>query len=589
MFFLLRRWVLTNKSTGQKEYRDTQIRTQRLTIGRHTDQHLQITDCSVEPRHAVIHLRRNNHLYLEATAANRFQVNGKHRRKVTLTPGDAIRIGSATITVEPPRPDYPGVLRFEAMDASGEEKLDALHDTSLSLTGLSKRYWSWLLGIGVLLVFLLVPLYGVLDASIRDTVRQLSMLPDDNLWSSGPLHSSHQFIGKDCNACHESPFQMVENEQCQECHTDVKHHVAVKSTDIELFEQKRCANCHREHKEPGILARPDTRFCSDCHQQLDSLKKDTKLVNVTDFTDDHPEFRLTVLTMQQQGTKARWHPVRIKSDSRGMAVERSNLEFSHKQHLDPQGIKSPKGDQVLVCGDCHQPYSDGRLMKPITMEEHCSRCHSLLFDENDLTSKIPHGKLKHVFETLDRHFSHGFLEQREQTFTGGSALRPSRRPGDKTRVLDRKEQMRALDWTVKRSLKVAEELIENQLCIDCHRVSRNPDKTGRDQWTVEPVAITRHWLPKARFVHATHDTEECDTCHQNTGKSEKSSDILMPDIEDCRECHAAEDDQQKVASDCLMCHQFHLPERGLFDPLQRAATAKVRARKKNKTRPTKNR
>ena len=41
-------------------------------------------------------------------------------------------------------------------------------------------------------------------------------------------------------------------------------------------------------------------------------------------------------------------------------------------------------------------------------------------------------------------------------------------------------------------------------------------------------------------------------------KSKKASDIAMPDIAKCRECHVgARPVLKKVTSDCATCHNFH--------------------------------
>jgi len=45
------------------------------------------------------------------------------------------------------------------------------------------------------------------------------------------------------------------------------------------------------------------------------------------------------------------------------------------------------------------------------------------------------------------------------------------------------------------------------------------------------------------------------------------TDVLMPAIRECRTCHAGANSKDKLPSGCLMCHQFHLPGRGLFDEL----------------------
>jgi hypothetical protein len=39
----------------------------------------------------------------------------------------------------------------------------------------------------------------------------------------------------------------------------------------------------------------------------------------------------------------------------------------------------------------------------------------------------------------------------------------------------------------------------------------------------------------------------------------------MPGIAVCRDCHGGAQEKTKLTSECLMCHEFHLPNRGLFD------------------------
>jgi hypothetical protein len=45
---------------------------------------------------------------------------------------------------------------------------------------------------------------------------------------------------------------------------------------------------------------------------------------------------------------------------------------------------------------------------------------------------------------------------------------------------------------------------------------------------------------------------------------------MMPDIAECRQCHGGVQDDSKLASECVMCHQFHVPGRGVFDSRMRA-------------------
>ena len=58
---------------------------------------------------------------------------------------------------------------------------------------------------------------------------------------------------------------------------------------------------------------------------------------------------------------------------------------------------------VLHCGDCHQPEVGGRLMVPVSMEQHCQRCHSLAF-EPEVTKRQVQGMARiHPPETQRAH------------------------------------------------------------------------------------------------------------------------------------------------------------------------------------------
>ena len=135
------------------------------------------------------------------------------------------------------------------------------------------------------------------------------------------------------------------------------------------------------------------------------------------------------------------------------------------------------------------------------------------------------------------------------------------------------EQRRARDWADAQSLKMARELLEKRVCVDCHDVTRVLGASGFDQWQVSPVRLTQNWMPRARFNHAAHITQPCTSCHNTAERSKRSSDILMPRIAKCRECHGDASDTSKLSSDCVMCHRFHLPQRGRFDPGSRKARA----------------
>jgi predicted CXXCH cytochrome family protein len=330
-----------------------------------------------------------------------------------------------------------------------------------------------------------------------------------------------------------------------------------------MFAEQRCADCHAEHNESRTLVARDQRVCTDCHADLKAMKPRTRLMNAADFGLNHPEFRLSLLESTPGSNGMDWQTVRLDVLPGVKFTENSHLNFSHAQHLDSRGIKGPKGDEKLECKDCHTPDASGRTMLPVQMETQCSRCHSLRFDETDPTSEVPHGEIEGVYRTLIAHFSQQYIEG---VLPVANRARPAaRRPGGQGGVMTRDEQIRARDWAEQMSLSAARDLFERRVCVDCHEVKKVSGQVGYQQWFVEPVRLTKRWMPQAKFDHASHLTSRCVDCHSGTEISKKSSDVLMPTLKECRACHAGPNDTEKTPSDCLMCHQFHLPNNGLFD------------------------
>src|SRR3569833_1725491 len=412
MRFRALRWNRPDTATGNKQYREVIVQTRRLTIGRGSDQHLQIADPKVFENHAVLRPGRGREgaMVVEALTPSGVIVNGRFCFVCLLFFGVVVRIGPAVLVVEPVQKGAPFTLRFR-MAEQENGRLDRLHVLSLSDSGLSKRFWSLMLASGVAAIFLLVPMAAALYQPLRPLLRATSLVPYDGLWSPGPLHAAHAFIGADCNACHTSPFQPIENVQCSSCHSKVEHHVSVTSPAIALFDLKRCGACRVEHAEtPSVVSR-DQRLCSDCHSDLKTKLPNTPLLNVKDFGLDHPDFRVNVLQGKDNPKNNNdWTSVRLGVLPGVKRLEASHLRFSHNQHLARKGIKGPDGDEVLKCANCHTPDVSGRIMQSIKMEQHCSRCHSLRFDENDPTTLVPHGDIDGVNKTLNSHIRLRYLE-----------------------------------------------------------------------------------------------------------------------------------------------------------------------------------
>jgi hypothetical protein len=562
-FCLLRKAPVGNAPKG--EARGLLINTRRLTVGRAPSQHLQLTAPGVELEHAVVTTGTVSGLKVAPLSGKAIVVNGRREiRAKRVIPGDVIEVGTAKLTVRPTRSRRAVILEVWEPDTDDSDGHD---DSSTEPQAPAPRMspWSWGLSIGFAVLFLLLPLMGLVLPDLQDSLRGTLVLPSDNLWSPGPLHTAHQSIGTRCDACHAKAFEPVRDKACFVCHAVVAHHVDIRAADVKQFKDLQCTSCHLEHKQPASLVQRDPRECTDCHADLKHRKPATKVEDAADFGSDHPEFRVTVLANLLQGAQTsatRWQAMRLDRSDPEHFVEHSNLKFSHVQHLNPKGIKSPSGEKVLSCQYCHRPNSSGRDMMPIRMETNCIECHSLRFDEHDPTSGVPHGNLDAVYKTLKEHFSHTYLEQTTAKGPTGRA----RRPGGEKRTLGEQEQRRARDWVDEQSLKIARELLEKRVCASCHEVTHDPTREGLEQWQVKPVQLTTNWMPRARFDHAAHISETCISCHTDAPKSKHATDILLPNIARCRECHGGADGAgaTKVASDCLMCHPFHIPTRGAW-------------------------
>ena len=122
------------------------------------------------------------------------------------------------------------------------------------------------------------------------------------------------------------------------------------------------------------------------------------MADAADFARAHPEFKLTLW----RGPGKKPHDfVRVARDDKRRLIERSGLKFPHDVHL-KAGLQGPKGKEKLACGDCHQSESSGsgEDFKPITMQSHCQRCHSLEFEPLVSTREAPHGDIERVVAAI---------------------------------------------------------------------------------------------------------------------------------------------------------------------------------------------
>ncbi len=447
---------------------------------------------------------------------------------------------------------------------------DQKPDYKLSLedTRLSKRWVSWVLFVAILALFLIVPMASLVSDEAADALRG-SPLPSDNSWSSGHLSKPHRIpeLNQNCQACHVNAFEVVQDNSCLSCHDDTNHHFDTSMHDVAKLDGSRCASCHIEHDEPSSIVRHDDKLCSSCHADMDKTGAvATELVDVDSFGKEqrgkrnapHPSFKVSMLVSEGKADAMTWSMRRVALADK--PLEESNLIFPHDVHLNPEGIDAPDGNQVLACNDCHVTDDAGKLMRPVTMENNCRSCHTLVFDPDAPQREVPHGDPDTVLLTLEEYYSRQFLRDSLGRNPTPQEVRDFilRRPGGT--VARRAEQALNLASPWGKANSVAKEIFEKTTCKTCHEISIDESGEYLSKWRVDPIRITEQWMPKSEFDHYKHRASDCSLCHDATG-SEQASDVLMPDLPVCESCHTGErTHENKTPSSCVSCHQFHLPE-----------------------------
>lgn len=447
-----------------------------------------------------------------------------------------------------------------------------------------RRTMSWLLFVLVLLGCLVLPVMASIwpslfnpveqkAATLRKTPAQATVLNTaymrasptalglDAQWTPGPLASAHQPFGLDCKSCHSKPFEPVQDRDCLACHRDIGNHVATKIASMPALHETRCATCHRDHQGADGLVSQNRRYigtgCASCHGDMESKLPGTKVANVKDFAKAHPQFRVQLAVSDTT-------LVRVRQGGAPMA-QPNTLKFPHDLHLASGGIAGPDGKTRLECASCHRPNASGVGFEPVKMARDCQSCHALAFEPALSARQVPHGSVPEVLSTL-REF-YGYVNSSKVAIDSKPVNGPvfTVRPGMPASAPASFVQSPGDART--RAAAAATELFEKTSCVVCHQVTRvpGPGKVGTPgadlpQWKIAPVTASHAWMPKASFDHASHRQAPCGDCHL-AAKSGKASDVLMPTIKECRDCHVgSEPVVGKVKSDCAMCHGYHMPD-----------------------------
>lgn len=401
-------------------------------------------------------------------------------------------------------------------------------------------------------------------------------------YTSGPMSVSHTVFGDQCALCHvrDTGFRArVVDNTCLSCHDAPAHN------QIQTF-IPACSSCHLEHLGKLRLAATADSGCIQCHSKLETkngvLRYDPR---ISGFDGGHPQFASLRKGQSDPGT----------------------IKLNHYVHLQPT-LRGPAGQVQMQCDDCHRPlnvnepwpYSvaavqpasqqplmvgqaaaqqrkrrsveagPGAYMTPIRYVNQCAACHLLQFDPL-IPTPAPHAQPQFVHDFVVQKLTEfvaanpGVLNQ-SPTVAFPYDTEPQRnivRPLGET-VLPRNivrptgtlapPPLSAAEWVRQRTAE-AERLLWNKNCKICHAVTQGG---GEGLPTSVKAVIPVRWFPHAEFDHEAHRMMTCTACHTTIPESRLTSDINVPGVELCRNCHQQRGPTGLAAgAQCYECHSYH--------------------------------
>lgn len=545
---------------GIAEYRDVEVSADTLTLGSAPDRTIQLLGNNVAPEHAELRLARKG-VQLTCRRGHTVMIDGKAVASARLSPGKSFEIGGNRLSLLDPPAGFDMGVQIELDPNIDASVFESAFRTDLNQGWFSIRSAAWLLSALVILVALAVPL--ILSVSIGVDLAKSNWIPSDDLWSSGPLHPAHALAtGDECQKCHVKFFQRVQDAACQDCHEFINDHVhkeKMASLDS-LAPTPRCATCHREHNEPNphLVIRADT-LCIDCHAESRQLYGDMDTWPVHGFSElSHPAFAAHLLkpvgSRAGTGLVFDWQTsVEYVRD----ATEMSNLKFPHDTHLDPGLVTDQHDGTALECNDCHKLSLDREHFVPITMETRCVQCHELTFDPAMPERQLPHGQPLEVILTLEGQYLRKFSDP---NVPQEAVVR--------RRIPDRDNTTReCVNTAFACAAEAAADDIREQFsvrgCISCHVVEEHSNSEIYARYQVHPVRLATDYFPAGRFNHFSHQVMKeqtgdaaCLFCH-SADQSSASTDLLIPDIDNCVGCHSDVPAAERVTIQCVDCHSYH--------------------------------
>ncbi len=609
---ILLRYVDT--ANGSQSYQDTEVKSKSLSIGSSKAADIQLCGKDIALKHLVI-ITSGGKVKFDCKGKLRIDLNGRAVSKGKLAVNDEIQLESHIIRVINAPAGFDIALEIRVDQNLQDRALESAYVTTIDGASWGTRWPAYAISLVLLVVFAAWPLYShyynthnenatAPESEILGNAKsEISFFHSgDRYWSTGSLNQAHQLsIGDNCAACHKSPFEQVKDEACEECH-ETADHIDPNSTLISASSHAKnsaqaCQSCHKEHNEPTSVIIKSDMLCVDCHAEevrnagenlhhsasstgaVDSAIDNTvnslsegntstasgiaSIPTTTGFSlGKHPQFKLSYLeSVKLDSTEAEKTIVNMSWNKQQMAFdsaypEASNLKFNHKVHFNPSKMRTTDKPDGMECADCHTLKSDKEHFEPISMEEHCSSCHELTFDTDNLERQLPHGEPDEVIRMLEEHYVRVYTDPDFKP--AGSSTR-RRRLGQRRNDSNCESPFAC---GMQKAAREAEAQFIKGGCNYCHQVSDTEADNIYARWKVLPVRINDDWYPNAIFDHASHETKKVDSNHSclschDAEESESNTDVLIPGIDNCVDCHGDESIANKITVNCVSCHDFH--------------------------------
>jgi hypothetical protein len=509
----------------------------------------------------------------------------RHRRRPAGAPYEVIDMPASSNNLLPPN---------EAKRRTARIETDYL--ARRSPTEIWKRRLVWMAAA--------IPIGWFAIAALTDREQRLA--------SRGPISHSHAIWENDCQACHVDftpiagaaaglslpSWAHASDANCRQCHAGPPHHEAVALLDADAERNSdNCATCHTEHRgHDADLARVSDRHCTVCHADLPShsrqrSKGDAFAESIVAFSPEtHPQFRSVAKDPGRLKFNHALHMtaglMHAKDGRQPFKLSDLPPEFRARyQKQKSNDIRSEAEDALvqLDCSSCHEldrseailqqkppdavdvSRRSGEYYRPVVFERHCQACHPLPYRpdyESIVESQIPHRLSAEQTEQRVREMvlARLVIENPELQAARMGPV-PSNRPPEVLTETGR-------EW-VEQQVQQSARYLQTAICAKCHQAPA--ESTSRDAVSLFPeiaaVQVPAVWLRHARFDHSAHRAVNCRDCHaaayaDTANASRCSSDVLVPNIDNCLQCHAP---RRHVGGeivggarhDCAECHHYH--------------------------------